>query len=119
MRFRTVLQLALAFFLLGILIPATDRGRALPTGNANLPIVAGAEKVWTHTLDVDADGALHILWTDDRTGERDVYYARSVDGSAWSPPVRVDTGGMAVNADHPSLAVERESVASRGRLYVT
>ncbi len=45
-----------------------------------------------------------------------MYYASSAQGTSWTAPVRIDLPGSRAYA--VSLAVERESVPSRGRLYV-
>lgn len=42
------------------------------------------------------DGTLHLTWfrIDQRTGRRDVWYASSPDGRAWTNPARISTAGM-------------------------
>jgi len=66
-------------------------------------------------LVVDAAGQFHTVFSDDPTGERGVYYARSGDGLTWTPSARIDVPGASTYS--PRLAVERESVPIRGRLY--
>ncbi|HUW95266.1 MAG TPA: sialidase family protein [Anaerolineae bacterium] len=57
-------------------------------------------------LAVDVDGDLHLLWTDDTTGQADPYYAWSDDGgSSWSAGELIDTdresfqGSLALGSD--------------------
>ncbi|MGC9397433.1 MAG: exo-alpha-sialidase [Anaerolineae bacterium] len=39
---------------------------------------------------VNAAGVLHVVWSDSRTGDEDVYYSRSTDdGQTWSTEIRV------------------------------
>ena len=76
-----------------------------------LPVVSGVgltgvQRLIDPTLDIDRDGNLYVVWSDNGSGLRDagIYYAASSDGGAsFSQPVRVDPDD---NADvWPWLAV--------------
>src|SRR6266545_4410975 len=113
---------ALAILLVGTLVAIAGAAlvsldvAALPDPGPNVPITSGPSSSWSPSLAVDASGGLHIAWLDDRSGARGVYYSASPDGGTWSPPARVDLSG--VDSFAASLAVEREAVASEGRIYL-
>lgn len=57
-------------------------------------------------LAVGGDGSIHVVWQDERNGDSDVYFSRSVDGGqTFSPDVRVNDDGGTANQDAPSIAV--------------
>ena len=60
-------------------------------------------------IGVDHDGKIHVVWTDDRKGKADIYYANSTDGGlAFNPNIRVSDGNG--SASEPSLAVDSEGI---------
>src|SRR3972149_2604753 len=56
----------------------------------NVPVVVGPETALSPSLAVDHSGNLHLVWSDDRSGERGIHYARSTDGTTWTPAARID-----------------------------
>ena len=107
----------LVFPLLMASVVLSGPAGGLPSPGSSVGVATGAGDARTPSLAVDATGLMHLAWADDVTGERGVHYARSFDGGAsWTPSVRIDTPGNASYA--PRIAVERESVGIRGRLYV-
>ncbi|MBM4248468.1 MAG: hypothetical protein FJ149_03360 [Euryarchaeota archaeon] len=49
---------------------------------------------------------IYVAWTDNRSGNEDIYLSASTDGGAtFSPNVRVDDGPPGTNASFPSLAL--------------
>ncbi len=89
---------------------------AFPTPGTNAGVAVGPGSPDKPSLAVDAAGTLHLVRADDVSGERGVYYTSSGDGVTWSPSARIDTAGTA--SYFPRIAVEREPVGIRGRLYV-
>jgi hypothetical protein len=60
-------------------------------------------------LSVGTDGAIHAAWTDERSGHRDIYYAKSTgDGATWSRNVRVNDDVVAADQNYPTLAVDEQ-----------
>lgn len=50
-------------------------------------------------------GSLHVAWNDNRGGDPDIYYSRSLDkGAHWSPPARLNTDAGTVDQFQPALA---------------
>jgi len=88
----------------------------LPTPMDNVGIAVGPGDARTPSLAVDTLGRLHVVRSDDVSGERGIYYGNSADGTSWSPSARIDPPGTA--AYFPRIAIEREPVPTRGRLYV-
>ena len=65
-------------------------------------------------LAVGADGSIHVVWQDDRNGDSDVYFSKSIDdGLTFSADVRVNDDAGATNQDLPSIAV-----GAGGNIYV-
>ena len=56
-------------------------------------------------LAVDHDGRAYVAWEDRRSGERDIYFARSLDGGAsWLPALRVDSDPAGTGISyHPQI----------------
>lgn len=56
-------------------------------------------------LAVDDDGRAYVAWEDRRSGERDIYFARSLDGGAtWQAPLRVDSDSAGTGISyHPQI----------------
>ena len=89
----------------------------LPTPSPSVGIEPGPSDARSPSLAVDATGFMHVVRSDDVSGERGVYYTQSTnDGLTWTPGVRIDTPGTP--AFLPRIAVEREPIPIRGRLYV-
>ncbi|UCG46628.1 MAG: hypothetical protein JSU94_14105 [Phycisphaerales bacterium] len=68
------------------------------------------------SIAVDSGGNIYIAWTDDRRGDSDIYFTKSVDGgvSFVAPNVRVDDTGSAASSQlEPSIAV-----GANGDVYV-
>ena len=63
-------------------------------------------------ISVDYGGKVHVVWSDERNGRADVYYANSTDGGlTFNPNLKVSDGN--VSAAVPSLAVD-----SAGTIFV-
>jgi hypothetical protein len=74
------------------------------TGDATVPILV-----------VDNNGNLDAVWTEDRTGNYDIYFSRSVDGGVgWSSSVKINNDIGSAYQVHPKLVVD-----SSGKLYAT
>jgi hypothetical protein len=56
-------------------------------------------------LAVDGAGVLHLVWYDNRTGQREIYY-KTYDGLAWSADERVTLGPNV--ADDPAIAIDHD-----------
>jgi hypothetical protein len=71
---------------------------------------------WMPSMVADAGGILHAAWLDGRTGNWNVYYAKSTDaGRTWSPNLRVTTaetaGSFARPGDYLALAADANGTA--------
>ena len=112
---RSAVPFVLLLLILSTLVWTPAGG--LPTPDPSVGIEPGPSDARTPSLAVDASGDLHLVRSDDLSGERGVYYTRSTNGGAsWTAGVRIDTPGTP--AYYPRIAVEREPVPIRGRLYV-
>lgn len=59
---------------------------------------------FARSVAADARGRVHLMWTDERDGNREIYVKRSIDGGvSWGPPRRLSHGPG--TSDNPSLAV--------------
>ena len=57
-------------------------------------------------LAVGGDGSIYVAWQDERNGDSDVYFSRSIDGGqTFSSDVRVNDDVGTTNQDAPSIAV--------------
>jgi len=65
---------------------------------------------------VGSTGIVYVVWSDNRNGSYDIYFAKSTDGGAtFSTNVRVDDTGAGTSVQtHPAVAV-----AANGDIYVT
>ncbi|MCK5270465.1 MAG: hypothetical protein KAJ46_06755, partial [Sedimentisphaerales bacterium] len=59
------------------------------------------------TLTVDDSGALYLAWQDNRRGNWDIYFSRSLDGVYWSAAVLVIDSDA--NQTVPAIAVDHQS----------
>ena len=59
---------------------------------------------------VDAAGIVHVVWSDSRAGDDDIYYSRSADGGqTWSTEVRVNDSST--GSQHlPAIAAQADTV---------
>src|SRR3972149_1641554 len=89
---------------------------SFPEAGDNVPVVVGPETALSPSLAVDHSGNLHLVWSDDRSGERGIHYARATDGPAGPPAVRLDTPGA--DSYLPRIAVDGGPGPYQGRLYV-
>jgi len=112
---RSVALVALSLVILTIL-PARMGVEALPTPDASIPIDPGPTDSRYPSLAVDGDGGLRVARSENKSSPRGIYYASSADGIAWGASLRIDDGSA--NAWFPQVAVEKESVPTRGRAYV-
>ena len=65
-----------------------------------------AAEQWEPALAVGPDGTLYAVWTDERNGDGDIYFARSTDGGAtWSANVQVNDDAAEARQGNPALAV--------------
>jgi hypothetical protein len=112
---RAVALVALSLVILTIL-PVRMGVDALPTPSASIPIDPGPTDARYPSLAVDGDGGLHVARSENKSAPRGIYYAGSADGIAWGASLRIDDGSA--NAWFPQVAVERETVPVRGRVYV-
>src|SRR2546428_5955884 len=95
-----------------------DRASALPTTGPNVPVAVGPNHVDGSALAVDAAGTLHLVWKENATAYWGAFYSRSTDGGlTWRTPVEADPP-YSGDVFTVSIAVEREAVPSRGRVYV-
>jgi len=89
---------------------STDGGNTWTSPNIKIDNGINAE---VPAIAVDNDANIYVVWNDERTGERHIYFAKSTDGgSTWSENIRVDDGSPGGKAC-PRIAVD--SVAN---LYV-
>lgn len=66
------------------------------------------------SLAVDADGNIYVAWEDERNGDYDIYFAKSIDGGVtWSTNVKVNDDTSSSDQEDPSLAVD-----GNGDLYL-
>jgi hypothetical protein len=78
------------------------------TWGASVRVNHDAAGYWQFEPDIaiDAAGIVHVVWSDSRAGDDDIYYARSADGGqTWSAEVRVSdvlTGSQYA----PAIAVQ-------------
>ena len=68
------------------------------------------------TSALGADGTLHAVWYDDRTGSINAVYSKSQDGgTTWSQNIRVTTEEMPLSCmrlgDYLGLAADRNGLA--------
>jgi len=108
----------LVWALLSLLIASSFAwvGGGLPTPKTNVGVAVGVGNARGPSLAVDTSGTLHLVHSDDVAGDSGVYYRRSSDGAAWAAPTRIDVPGSF--SYFPRIAIEREAVPIRGRLYV-
>lgn len=64
-------------------------------------------------ISLDVGGAAHVMWTDTRSGEGEIYYANSTDsGSSWSNDIRVTDTSWPLNknfmGDYQSLVTYKD-----------
>ena len=64
---------------------------------------------FARSIAADSAGRVHIVWVDERDGNREIYYKRSIDGGlSWGPATRL-TENLA-QSNNPSIAVARDRV---------
>ena len=86
------------------------------TPNVKVNDSVGTEKSQTYpSLAVDNNGNIHVAWLDFRSGEADIYYAKSTDGGlSFSTNVKVnDVGAGTARYHDPTIAVD-----SQGHIHV-
>ena len=111
-------RVSLLFIVVAILsIAVSPLVGSLPEPGDNVGVVAGPESALSPSLAVDPSGVLHLVWSDDRAGERGIHYARSADGTMWTPAARIDPPGA--DSYMPRIAVDLGPGPFQGRLYVT
>jgi hypothetical protein len=91
---------------------SSDGGR---TWGAEVNVSRGGHSAREQEILTDGTGGVFLVWTDNRDGTPNVFFARSTDGGrSWDPPVSVSRGprGQSI-ALAPSMALGPD-----GRLYV-
>ena len=64
---------------------------------------------FARNIAADDSGRVHIAWVDERDGNREIYYKRSIDGGlSWGPPIRLTVNTNESN--NPSIAVDGDDV---------
>lgn len=116
-RLARALAVVVLFSLLATTFLAAEPVSGLPDPQPSYGVDIGPSDARTPSLAVDAAGFWHLVRSDNVTAERGIYYTDSADGATWRPSARLDTAGA--SAYYPRIAVEREPVAIRGRIYVT
>lgn len=70
-------------------------------------VTSSAGISWFPSVAVGPDGTVHIVWDDDRSGTRTIYYRRSADGGAsWDAETVISTG--AGKAWYPDVAADAQ-----------
>jgi len=60
------------------------------------------------TLAVGPDGSVHVAWEEMRSGNWDIYYARSDGGEAFSSPILLNDDAMHTDQVQPAMVVGRD-----------
>ncbi|HBZ87380.1 MAG: hypothetical protein A2509_12270 [Candidatus Edwardsbacteria bacterium RIFOXYD12_FULL_50_11] len=77
----------------------------LPTYDSR-NVSRNASNSYSGTLCVGADGTVHVVWSDDATGQLKTYYACKTAGGSWS--VAVNISGSTTNAcSAPQIAIDQ------------
>lgn len=85
----------------------------------NQKVDDGSARSWSSDIAVDGNDVIHIVWSDNRTGNYGIYYSRSTDeGASWSSSTRIDSGISGANSHTPSIAIDRTGGAFDNRIYV-
>lgn len=64
---------------------------------------------FARSVAADDRGRVHVTWADERDGNREIYYQRSIDGGVeWGPPIRLTKDAAA--SVNPSIAAEANFV---------
>jgi hypothetical protein len=89
-----------------------DHGK---TWDPEINVSRGGLSATNHQLLVDSAGNVMLVWTDNRSGPSDVFFARSDDGGRhWATPVRLTRTRIGSSrAEVPHMAASRD-----GRVYV-
>jgi hypothetical protein len=80
--------------------------------NFNTPTQVNAEATGAarghSALAAGPDGSMHIAWEEMRSGDWDIYYARSDNGQTLSPPILVSDDATDTDQVRPTIAVGRD-----------
>lgn len=64
---------------------------------------------FARSIAADARGRVHVAWADERDGNREIYYQRSIDGGvSWGPPARLTVDSAFSN--NPSIGAQGDAL---------
>jgi len=114
-KLRVASSIAIALIIISI-VPG--RVAAAPPFNTNARVDdtgSGTSGQYAPDMGLNGSGEIYVTWMDDRNGNDDIYFARSLDGgSSFQTNVRVDDTGVGTsNQRYPAMAVN-----SSGEIYI-
>jgi hypothetical protein len=98
--------------------------KSIDSGNSwespDIMVNSGPQNQTYPSIAVDSAGIIYVVWEDDRNGDKDIYFAKSIDGGLnWSNPnIRVSFDTLGRGSPNMSQVAPEIAVDSDGNIYV-